>query len=92
MSPENKTLYPCTGTKDRLGIGYEEKHVYLVYIDGVEQYLTYDQAIEKFGMESVEVHPRDGTICPECTDLVLSISQISKKHGVDLRQKNTSNE
>jgi hypothetical protein len=74
---ERYTLYPCCGTKDRLGFGYEDGHTFLVYDDG-EKYMSLEEAQNKYGQENIEIHPRDGSICPSCCDVAVHLSGLRR--------------
>lgn len=82
---EKHTLYPCTGTQDRLGVGPEKGHVFLVYDRGRPQYLSLEEAQTVYGADGVEVHPKDGTICPECCGIAVRRSRLQAQ-GIDVNQ------
>lgn len=84
MGSERKTiLYQCTGTQERFGFGYTEGHKYLIYDMGEELHLSFQEAVGKYGNENVQIHPTDGSICPDCCDIAVTLGKL-RKHGINV--------
>ena len=77
-------LYPCTGTQERLGFGYPEGHKNLIYDEnGDELFLSYEEAVKKYGEQNLKNMSPTGSICPDCCDVAVTLSGL-RKHGINV--------